>query len=268
MQHTVTKDVFNFRLGTTSYILEADLLLNCEYLAPRVDDIELVLFESDEISNLPDPAALEQLNRLQAEHHVTYTVHLPLDIELGHPAEQERQRSIDKCRRVLERMSCLDPFAYIVHFHGTRRGKSPAENMEAWLQALSRSARSLASSGIDPALLCVETLDYPFEYVAPMVTEHGLSVCLDAGHLAFYDYPLEDYLDRYLSQSRVIHLHGHRDGMDHKDIGALPQDFFDALMARLSGKDEPRRVLTLEVFGSEDFERSLERMRSLCLQKK
>jgi hypothetical protein len=41
-----------FRLGTTSQPVP-----NVEFLGRRVDDVELALFESDESSNVPDPAA-------------------------------------------------------------------------------------------------------------------------------------------------------------------------------------------------------------------
>ncbi|MCU0508776.1 MAG: sugar phosphate isomerase/epimerase, partial [Anaerolineae bacterium] len=36
-----------FRVGTTSYIVPDNILPNVEYLAPLVDDVELVLFETD-----------------------------------------------------------------------------------------------------------------------------------------------------------------------------------------------------------------------------
>ncbi len=48
------KNRFPFRLGTTSYIIPADLMTNVRLLSPLVDDIELVLFEADDESNLPD----------------------------------------------------------------------------------------------------------------------------------------------------------------------------------------------------------------------
>ena len=45
-----------FRLGTTSYILPDDILPNGRYLAGKVDDVELVLYEVDEAqNNLPTP---------------------------------------------------------------------------------------------------------------------------------------------------------------------------------------------------------------------
>ena len=43
-----------FRFGTTSYIIPADILSNVRYLAGKVRDVELVLFEIDGgPSNLP-----------------------------------------------------------------------------------------------------------------------------------------------------------------------------------------------------------------------
>lgn len=41
------RGVWPWRLGTTSCILPGDLLANARFLAPRVDDVELVLFESE-----------------------------------------------------------------------------------------------------------------------------------------------------------------------------------------------------------------------------
>ena len=55
------KGCFPFRLGTVSYIIPDDILPNVRYLADAVDDIELVLFESDELSNIPDEAAIAEL---------------------------------------------------------------------------------------------------------------------------------------------------------------------------------------------------------------
>jgi len=38
-----------FRLGSTSYVYPADLVTNARQLAGRVDDIELVLFETENL---------------------------------------------------------------------------------------------------------------------------------------------------------------------------------------------------------------------------
>jgi sugar phosphate isomerase/epimerase len=257
------RGLFPFRLGTTSYILKDDLVPNAEFLGPLVDDIELVLFESDKISNLPDRGVIESLIRLKEEHRITYTVHLPLDTELGSLDEAVRKRSVEKCLRVMGLTSPLAPFAYVVHFHGEMRGRVPARDITRWLEALDRSAGGLLESGVGPDMLCVETLDYPFEFVEPVVARRGMSVCLDAGHLVFFGFPLEEYLDRYLARSRIIHLHGHRDGADHKDIGTLEPRVLATLIGHPCLTDSRERVLTLEVFGLPDFERSMETIRRL-----
>ena len=107
-----------FRTGTTSYIIPADILPNVVYLAPQVDDVELVLFETDEYgSNLPDAGLHAQLGTLAEAHNLTYTVHLPLDLRLGAGCEAS-DLSLVKARRVIEATRDLNPYAYTVHLDG------------------------------------------------------------------------------------------------------------------------------------------------------
>ena len=252
------KNRFPFRVGTTSYIIPDDLVPNVEFLAPWVDDIELVLFESDEISNLPDRDTIMRLKALKEEHGLSYTIHLPLDIELGSREAARRNASVEKCFRIFDLCADLEAFAYIAHFHGDRRGKNPAADPDAWRTALAASSEELAKAVDRPDRICVETLDYPFEMVADIVDHHKMSVCLDAGHIAFYDYSLSAYLDAYFDRCRVIHLHGNYSGADHKDIGTLSSEWLNRLMEQLSRDSNRKRVLTLEVFSRPELEKSLE----------
>jgi hypothetical protein len=85
-----------FRIGTTSYIIPADILPNAAYLAGKVDDVELVLFEVEEGGgNLPDENTLAQLADIARRNDLTYTVHLPLDLRLGDD-DLSRERSTRK----------------------------------------------------------------------------------------------------------------------------------------------------------------------------
>ena len=64
---------YPFRLGTTSYIIPAGLLENIRYLAGKVQDVELVLFDVDGgPSNLPTPAQVSELSGLAADHDLTF----------------------------------------------------------------------------------------------------------------------------------------------------------------------------------------------------
>ena len=58
---------YAFRLGTPSYVYPAGVLPNVSALAGRVDDIELVLFESDNGANMPSDRDLTQLAELAAD---------------------------------------------------------------------------------------------------------------------------------------------------------------------------------------------------------
>jgi len=90
------------RLGTTSYIIEDTLGGNVRYLAPMVDDVELVLFETPEASNIPNIAEIDRLNGLASEYDLTYTIHLPVDARPGSRDEKARVSSVDLISRVIE----------------------------------------------------------------------------------------------------------------------------------------------------------------------
>lgn len=253
------KGGFPFRVGTTSYIIPADILPNLEHLQSRVDDVELVLFESDAFSNMPSPGDVESMARLRRTNGLTYTVHLPLDTRLGSADETERSASVGKCRRVIDRMRPVDPFAWILHLHGDRRGDPPTDDMTRWIEQNRRSLGELLNGGPDSRMICVETLDYDFEQVARLVDEFDLSVCLDIGHLLVNNRSLPAHLDRWLDRARVFHIHGvSPDGRDHVDLSHLPRGALEDLagrLVRLSIADV--RVVTMEVFGEDDFERSV-----------
>jgi len=249
-----------FRLGTTSYIMPDHLIPNVAYLADQIDDVELVLFESDEVSNLPDASVVETLASLADEHDLTYTVHLPLDVKLGSDDESVRLRSVEKCCKVIRLTQPLRPFGYLLHL----QGREPADDPASWTTALEKSILQLLDEGLRPEALCVETLAYPYEHVWDMVQRRDLAVCLDIGHILMSGYDLPAYLEEYLPRCRVVHLHGIRDGRDHRDIGGLAHPVLTSVWHALrSGAGQRQRVLTLEVFGQDDFSRSMDILRDL-----
>jgi len=251
------KQAWPFRLGTSSYILPADILPNVEYLAPLVDDVELVLFESPDFTNLPSPATVERLRSLAAEFSLTYTIHFPLDLDFGSLDEPSRRRSLDMCARVQDTVASLAPFAYVLHLPDP----PDASDLAPWLGRLQESLDCLLSASLPPERLCVENLDYPFSYLAPLLAAYPLSVCLDIGHLLMGGYDLREHLATYMSRCRLIHLHGLLDGTDHKDLRGLHPADLRAILQAASTHHPEDRVVTLEVFSQSDFLQSLEVLR-------
>ncbi|MCX5856421.1 MAG: cobamide remodeling phosphodiesterase CbiR [Deltaproteobacteria bacterium] len=256
------KNRFPFRLGTTSYVIPADLRANVAFLADKVDDIELVLFESHEMSNLPDAVTVRALREMADRHDLTYTVHLPLDIWMGHADATVRQQSVDKCLRVIELTAPLKPFAYVAHFHGDQRGENPSPDLARWIEGHRCSVERLLQA-VDAQDLCVEQLDYPYNIIENIVSDYQLSVCLDIGHLLLYGLAPEDYLDRYLPRTRVLHLHGVEEGNDHRSLAFLPAGLLTTLVKRLGGRPGKTRVLTMEIFDEEALSQSLDLLRRL-----
>jgi len=253
------KNRFPFRLGTTSYIIPADLIPNVRFLADKVDDIELVLYESDEMTNLPDATTVKKLKEMADRFDLTYTVHLPLDTWMGHEEVSVRERSVEKCLRVIERTAMLAPFAYIIHFHGDHLGKNPSPDLPRWLEGHRHSVERLLQF-VDPQNMCVEILDYPYDLIEDIVTDYRLSVCLDLGHLLLYGHSPEEYLDRYLSHIRVIHIHGVEDGHDHRSLTSVPAHILTTLVNRLNETPNNSRVVTMEIFDEEMLNQSMDVM--------
>lgn len=241
------KNQFPFRLGAPSFVFPDDVVPNVRKLADFVDDIEIVLFESDAIAPLPDSRAVAELGKMAADKDLSYTVHLPLDADPGRSDPEERRDSVGKILRAIARMAPLDPRAYVIHFPAPADSGKPGPAAK-WRDALSRSAADFRHAGVDPARLCVENLDVPFEPLSGFAAEAGFSVCLDVGHARLYGHALRPLLERRPERIRVVHLHGVENGRAHRSPGALDPESVATLREFLKRPGEEPRVVTLEVF--------------------
>jgi sugar phosphate isomerase/epimerase len=252
-----------FRVGTTSYIIPADILPNVRFLAPLIDDVQLVLFETDEYgSNLPDEALRGQLVELGARHAMTYTVHLPLDLRLGAGGEDAASGdgtdvSLVKARRVIDATRDLRPYAYTLHLDGgpLLAGPSPRELRE-WQDA-SREALKVVCGWLDePKRLCVENVEaWDPDAFAPVVEALPVSRTIDIGHLWLGGVDPLDHLSRWIDRARVIHLHGVA-ARDHASLVHVADARLDRVMAFLV--EHFSGVVTLEVFSEADLATSLQ----------
>ena len=248
---------FPFRLGTSSYIIPADILPNVQYLAGKVRDIELVLFEVDDgQNNLPSPEVLDELIRLARLYDLTYTVHLPLDLKLGADGS-EQDVSLVKARRVIELTQRLDPWAYVLHLDGRDvRDSQDEQVLHHWQDQAVRALEIVAGWAGGPEKLAVENLErYPPDFTQPVLDRIPVSRCVDIGHLWLDGVPVLPYLEKALPRTRVIHMHGIGE-RDHASLSHVdPQELEPVFRMLLSNY---RGVLTLEVFSEPDFLSSIE----------
>jgi sugar phosphate isomerase/epimerase len=251
----------SFRLGTTSYIIPDDILPNARFLAGKVRDIELVLFEVEddngqEQGNLPTPETLQELKTIAARHALTYTIHLPLDLRLG--AEGAAQHiSMRKARKVIECTRTLDPWAYVLHLDGREERLAQDSGVLARWQAQAAAALTMAGEWAGGAeKLAVENLDsYPLEFNQPVLERVPACECVDIGHLWLDGHDPLAYLEKHLPRTRVIHLHG-IGARDHQSVSLAPPEKLDAVLHFLI-KRAYRGVVTLEVFNEADLNTSI-----------
>lgn len=265
----------SFRLGVPSYVYPADILPNVEALAPYVDDIELVLFESREtedgkhvecgawsvererteniISNIPSADTITRLAELTQQHDLTYTVHFPIDRHLGSPSAAERQALQRQMLAIMDCTRPLRPFAYILHLEGVTL-ESDQARVQIWRNDIAELLPVLIERAGDPSLLCVENLNYPFAWCEPLLNHFNLGVCIDLGHLWVGGDNVATHLKHHLPHTRVIHLHGASDGRDHLALTVLPPN---RLCHMLNYIDNFTGVLTLEIFNYEGVRDSL-----------
>ena len=251
-----------YHLGTTSYIIPADILPNVRYLADKVDDVELVLFEVDDgQNNLPSRETIHELNGVAASHGLTFTVHLPLDLRLGDGGD-ESHLSLIKARKVIDCTRDLNPFAYVLHLDGKeiKNGGTPTQ-VEQWRDSSVRALEIIGEYVGGAEKLAVENLErYPFDLSSPVFNRVAVSRCVDVGHLWLDGHDPLPYLRQALPRTKVIHIHGIAE-RDHKSLAHVPPEKLNPVIDLLH-QENFSGVMTIEVFGEEDFESSMQTLQT------
>jgi len=260
-----------YRLGTTSFIIEAGLLENAHYLAGKVQDMELVLFDrEDGQCNLPSAQVVSALKQAAQDKDLSYTVHLPEDLkwqnEMGKP-----HPSLAKARKAIQATQDLQPLAYVVHLDGRGVDWRSRQERKTWedqaLKALERAAEWAGSW----QKIALENLEgFPLHYLDGVFTRVPVSVCLDVGHLWVDGWDAAAVLSNGVDwpRIRVVHLHGIApQGRDHQSLAFQPHAKLAAVFDLLA-RNQFSGVLTLEVFGEEDFLSSMQVVQNVLAAQK
>ncbi len=256
----VLKRKFAFRLATTSYIIPGAIIPNIRFLGRHLDEVELVLYESQGVHNLPPLAEIRELADLAEDFDLTYNVHLPGDLFFGDPDPGLRQEFCATALRFYERTLDLNPTAYVLHLDSRKADGEVEADRVAWYQRIQESLETMQSQGIDLRRVVVENLEYPLDRMVPFAEAFGLGLCLDIGHLVRYHHDVGDHLDTFLHRSSLVHLHGVDDGVDHVSLHHLAPPVWDIICQALK---EYQGGVSLEVFALDDLIPSLERIQAL-----
>ncbi len=242
---------YPWKLGATSFVLPASLEDNVRFLAGIVDDIQLLFFESSWNAQLPHGVDVDLLARLAGEHGHSYTVHLPLDLQLGSSEAAIRQRGVDEICRIVEQCRGLEPQAYDLHLN-----REPDLVDEQWRSFCHDSLLALRDR-LGPMwhTLCVENIDYDFELVAEVVQHCNVGVCVDFGHLHHHQFAAENWFSAH--GVHHVHLHGVTRERDHQPLCRDDIPFLQRL-ARDMVDHSYGKVVTLELYKADALAKSLD----------
>jgi sugar phosphate isomerase/epimerase len=229
------KQRYPFRLGTTSFIYPADYVTNVQRLAALVDEIELLIFESQ---HLPTGEEIARLADLAYERSISYNVHLPMDVDLTGESADVRRRSIDAVGRAIDRVAPLRPTTQTLHLAFNRSDRS-APVVCDWQDLAIGSITDLLNICDMPAHnISIETLDYDPRWLHPIVQKLDLAVCIDVGHVIRYEFDLEQVLDLFADRTTILHLHGVAAGKDHlalTHLNSYQRDTIAAFLKKFNG---------------------------------
>lgn len=224
-------------------------------LKGKIDDIELVLFEADKTGNIPRLKELRELKKVSIESGLTYTAHLPLDINLGSSISGQREKSIECARTLIECLSFINPYAYILHLNLTADAQ---KNLKSWQERVSDSLKRIVNGRRKIVKnIAIENSSYPFRHVDRLITGDGFAVCTDIGYLITLGIDPLEHCRKYFKAMRLVHLHGVNGSKDHVSLKYLESELLKRVIRFLREKDY-RGVLTLEVFSQTDLEESMD----------
>ncbi|UCF92235.1 MAG: hypothetical protein JSW39_28880 [Desulfobacterales bacterium] len=259
-----------FKIAAPSMVFGEDLVENVRRLAPMVDHVDVVLFYTKSLHNIPGDKEMRALQEIAAQERVTFTVHLPASLEVASPNQRKRRESVQFALELCLQTAEFDPLHYILHIPFSPPTLVPVpglyfpfENRHKWDDWTKRARDSLeilhGRLGRSDRLL-VENINYSPSFLQPFLKASLCELCLDLGHLLLGQENVLDILKKYLPRTREIHLHGVKGWDEHLGLAVLPRKMVHAWLQYLE-RNRFYGVLNLEVFSPQDLEASMATLR-------
>jgi len=247
------KGKYPFKIGTTSFIYPDYFIPNVRMLGPYLDEIELLLFESDSVDSLLSKSVISDLIQLSENLNLTYNIHLPTDISISDPDPKKQQRAVDTLMRVIDQTADLLPSTCTLHVPYINLSFEEG-TIRKWQDMVCNHLGNILTKGIPPEKLAIENLDYPIEILAGIIERLNLAICLDIGHLIVHGYDIQSIFNNYSELIPILHLHGVDNCRDHLALDRLPERLLRTVISILKNF---KGTVSLEVFCFQHLDTSL-----------
>jgi len=234
------KGMFPFKICTTSFIYPDHYIPNVRMLGPYMDEIELLLFESQKADSIPSKAVIAELGQMGREFGLSYNVHLPTDIFISDRNSERQKIALETMARTIDRVNPLDPSALILHLPYCEKSFSDPD-VRNWQNRVFQNLSKLISAVQSNKIIAIETLEYLLDrYTLHIVTN---------GFLSTQQIKMKNCgLDKYFSSLTTSEVVGHNK--------PRPEIFHHALSAVHARKQESIMVgddLEVDVLGARNF---------------
>lgn len=244
-----------------------DLLENVRRLANVFDNIEIVLFHTPSLHNIPSREEVQKLREIGRRKHVTYTVHLPASLQVASAHSGTRTKHVQLAIDLIEKTLDCKPVYYILHIPYTRPTLVPRpgeyfnfefmQSKRSWHQRARASLQKISSAVGQYGKLLVENINYSPQSLLAFTATGLCGMCLDVGHLILGREDVGDVLKSFLATAREIHLHGAKGYTDHLSLTVLEPNRIDKWLNYLI-QTNYEGIVNLEVFSREDLISSLD----------
>lgn len=224
-------------IAAPSFIWPAPVGENCYRLRHLVQEVGLVLFETQACLEYTEQDLPSELSSLE----LTYHVHLPLDL----PWSSGVSQVIEAVRQLVDKTAFLCPRGFVLH---------PPPQRNQFL-AFCKMWQEL---GLQESQLLIENIeDNDLSSIWSDILATRCQVCLDIGHLlAFSQEALLDYAHLW-DKVAMLHIYGDLCGHKHLSLASLSPKGQSLLKYILSSLTK-ETVIVLEVFDPEALEESLD----------
>jgi sugar phosphate isomerase/epimerase len=243
-----------------------DLTENVSLLAGRMDHIEIILFQTSNLHNIPSAGDIDYLNGIREKNKITYSVHLPAFLEIASSDRKKREASIRLANNIITRMNAIRPLHYVLHIPFTTPTLTPQpdvyfynddkEQFYSWIPRALNSLKLLKDVAGQGTKILVENINYSPLFLKPFLHNGLCDLCLDVGHLLLGREMVIDSLKNYLEAIGEIHLHGVIGYEEHLSLSVLPIERVSKWV-RFLWQSEFSGIVNIEVFTPEDLEESI-----------
>jgi sugar phosphate isomerase/epimerase len=255
-----------FKIGAPSMVFGENLLENARRLAAIVDHIEIVLFYTTTLHNVPTVSEIKALKKLGGNEDVSFSVHLPAFLEIASGDRQKRENSVQLAIDLIKIMDELNPIYHILHIPFTSPTLTPVpglyfteEHRDRFIDWTERAMQSLAKIQLRVGQnnkILVENINYSPIFLEGFWKQGLCEFCLDMGHLMLGRENVVKVTKQFMPVTREIHLHGVKGCEEHLSLAVLPEarvsKWVELLVAASYGG-----VVNLEVFRAEDLAASI-----------